>query len=200
MSEDMHASTDTTDGGPSLEKQLEVSETRRKDAQAALTPVQQENARLKAELAATNTPLENVLTPEQTAALEDLKFTNPDEWRRQMNEQETKAEVAREKIVANSTKVETDKIEAQNFYKENPGIDPKIMVQIVPIAIQQRFENGELTMKETLDIGKRLLDGAPIASILTPDSPQIGKVAGSDKPSEKAKTEQVKIDWGSAII
>ena len=48
MSKDVNASTPASADGANAKDPLAVAEQRRKDAQAALTPLQQENARLKA--------------------------------------------------------------------------------------------------------------------------------------------------------
>lgn len=202
MSNDKNASTkDNSNGGKgSKPSELEVSEQRRKDAQAALTPLQQELARVKAELAAAKSPTEPTITPERQQELDDMKFTKPDEWHKQMKEIESDEKVVKDKELDRLTKIETDKVQAQSFFEANPSLDKDVIKQIIPNAIQKRYEDGELTIGEVLNIGKKLLDGAPIASILAPDSPKIGDVAGSDKPTDSAKKKQVEQDWATVQI
>ena len=119
MSKDMHASTDITTGGQSLNTKLEVSEKRRADAQAALTPLQQELARLKAELAAAKTPHTPDITPERQKELDDMKFTKPDEWRGEMNKIDKETQSANDIELARLTKVETDKQTVDTFFATN---------------------------------------------------------------------------------
>ena len=201
MSKNMNASTNTdnTDGGKGLSP-LELAEKRRRDAQAALTPLQQENIRLKAELAAAKTPNEPTVTPDEQQRLDDLKFTDPEAWRNEMNKIESESSKAHTEHVDRLTRIETDKVQAEAFFNAHPELDKEVIKQIIPTAIQKQYEDGELTIGQVLDVGKRLLDGAPIASVIAPKNPEIGKVAGSDKPTEQAKQKQVEVDWSTAIV
>ncbi len=196
---DKVASTTNTpsDGGPN---QLEVLEQRLKSAQGALTPAHQEIAKLKQELAAANSPVEASISPEKQTELDNLKFTDPDAWRTQMNTLEQANTDAVKKQVTEEMKMEQDKTATRLFLVSNPNIDVEVLRNVIPVALQEKYKNGEISIETILESGKRLLDGAPIASVLAPDSPNLGNVSGSDRPTNQAKQKQVEQDWSSTIL
>lgn len=179
---------------------LEVSEKRRRDAQAALTPLQQENARLKAELEASKTPPKVELTPEREKELDDLKFTDPDKWRHEVNNIDKENQKAFTQKVDEEAKKIQDQQMVANFLADNPSLDHDLVKHVIPTAIQKRYSEGEISILEVLEIGKKLINGAPVASVMIPDSPNLGEVAGSDKPTNEAKQKQVVVDWATAIV
>ena len=186
-----------TDGSQS---EVEVLTKRLKDAQAALTPLQQDRARLKAELEASKTPPKVELSPEREKELEDLKFTDPDQWRQEVNKLDEESQQAFTQKVDEETKKIQDQQAVVNFLADNPTLDKDLVKNVIPTAIQERYSNGEITMQEVLEIGKKLINGAPVASIMIPDSPNIGAVAGSDKPTNEAKQKQVEVDWTNTLV
>lgn len=197
---DSSHSTPDTSSESSAQTPLEVAEKRRRDAQAALTPLQQENARLKAELAATNTPPTTDISPEVKAELDDLKFSDPDAWRVKMNEIEQSSSEAYTKQVDANTRQEMALLEKEQFFQSNPGLDPELVRSVIPDAIKTRYENGELSYGQVLEIGKKLVDGAPVASVLAPSTPDMGGTSGSSSPTDTAKKQQVKQDWEKALV
>ncbi len=200
MSKDVNASTPSGNESGKVLDPLELAEKRRKDAQAALTPLQQENARLKAELAAAKSQPTTVMTPEKQQELDDLMNTDPVKWRLEMNRIESETKTATDEQLKELTKIELDKEYTRSFFEANPDIDKDVVKQIIPTTIQKQYEAGEITVGEMLEIGKKLLDGAPVASVIAPNSPKIGDVAGSDKPSNNSKQKQVEVDWATAQI
>lgn len=201
MSTDVNASTPDTGSGEKAKDPLAVAEQRRKDAQAALTPLQQENARLKAELQeqkhSVNT---SVITPEKQTELDDLKFTDPDKWRTEMNTIEQENQKASQSRIDEETKKQTDIATTQQFLRQNPNLDAKLVQQVIPSAMKGKYEAGELSMQDLLDAGKKLLNGATVASVMAPNTPNIGDVAGSDKPTDQAKQKQVEKDWTKTLV
>lgn len=200
MSKDSLHSTPDTSSESSALTPLEVAEKRRRDAQAALTPLQQENARLKAELAATNTQPTTVVTPEVQAELDDLKFSDPDAWRVKMNEIDQSTTEAHTKQVDAETRRELAILEKEQFFQNNPGLNPDLVRDVIPDAIKSRYEAGEISFSQVLEIGKKLVDGAPVASVLAPSTPDMGGTSGSSTPTDTAKKKQVKQDWEKALV
>jgi len=182
----------------------ETSEKRRKDAQSVLTPLHQENARLKAELATQGSAPQ--ISSEEQDRLNDLKFSDPDVWRAEANKADlalTKAheeavdaeygkivtEMTQEQLVANAKKFFTDK-----------SIDAATVINSMPKALQTMIDNGEIPLEEGLQRGIDLVNGATVKSVLAPSSPNLSNVAGSDKPTDGAKVKQQQQDWSSAVI
>jgi len=115
MDNSMNASTNTEiEAGTAVDYKAlyETSEKRRKDAQAALTPLQQESSRLKAELA-----VQSVATPidvTEQSRLEDLKYSDPDAWRAEMNKSEsTQAEAYKAAVDTKQAEIETEMSQAE---------------------------------------------------------------------------------------
>lgn len=183
----------------------ETSEKRRKDAQSVLTPLQQEVARLKAEIAIGANG--SALDVAETERLDDLKFSDPEAWRVEMNKSEeaqSKAyeaavEAKKVEIVAEMTQSEvTDRTKA--FFAGRPDVDPKTVIDSMPKALNDMIDAGEIGLEDALQRGVDLINGATIASVLAPSSPNLSKVAGSPQPTTGAKVAQSNKDWGSALI
>ena len=207
MSNDTNASTSgSTTGDVDYKALYESTEKRRADAQSALTPVQQENAELKAKLAVSSSTLQALPAEEQTR-LDDLKYSDPDAWRIEINKSEAlhkqstaeQVETKKNEILAESSQAEI-KQQTLSFFAAIPEIDPKVVIDSMPKKLQEQFDAGELTLNAYLQKGVDLVKGASVASVLAPTDPDLGKVAGSNAPTNEAKVAQSKQDWGTAVI
>lgn len=201
------ASTPASTAGDVDYKALyETTENRRKEAQSALTPVQQENARLKAQLAVGNSvPMQ--LPVEEQERLDDLMYSDPQAWRVEANKAEqtlkqnyeAAVETKQGEIIAEMTQEQIVQ-RTKDFFATKPDVDPKTVIDIMPKKLQEQLDNGDITLDEYLQKGVDLLKGATVASVLAPNSPNLSDVAGDRKPSSEAIKKQSNTDWGAALI
>ncbi len=145
-----------------------MSEKRFRDTQSSYTKVKQSNKALAAEKALLrnkvigSAPIE--LTPEQMEELEDLKFSDPEEWRKKMNNYENKSRSAYEAKLEDEVKqvstatLEENELEDRKdvlarFNEEFPDfiINDDVIENDIPPRITNKLRNGTVTFKEFLD-------------------------------------------------
>ena len=188
-------------------KQLyEASEKGRRNAQAELTPVQQELSRLRAENAILKEqPGANVDSTEQDR-LNDLKFSDPDKWRAEMNESDkSQAQAYEDRVKTKQAEIVTEMTQEQlvantKAFFANKDIDPAVVINSMPKALQSMIDQGEITLDEGLQRGIDLVNGATVKSVLAPATPNLASVAGSDKPTDQAKMQQSNQDWSNMVV
>jgi len=188
-------------------KQLyEASEKGRRNAQAELTPVQQELSRLRAENAILKEqPGANVDSTEQDR-LNDLKFSDPDKWRAEMNESDkSQAQAYEDRVKTKQAEIVTEMTQEQlvantKAFFANKDIDPAVVINSMPKALQSMIDQGEITLDEGLQRGIDLVNGATVKSVLAPKTPNLASVAGSDKPTDQAKMQQSNQDWSNMVV
>ncbi len=96
-------------------KALVISTKREKDTQSSYTKGQMELATTKAERDALENKITSTtpkLSAEQAAVLEDLKYSDPDAWRKQLNEFEATAKAQASGELSEITKVASEKAAA----------------------------------------------------------------------------------------
>lgn len=204
----VNASTDTSKT-PSTDvdyKALyETSEERRKEAQSTLTPVQQENARLKAELAVQGTI--PVVDAAEAERLDDLKHADPEKWREELNQAEeahnkaynAAVDAKQVEIVSEMDQAEVTR-RTKAFFAGIPAVDPKVVIGSMPKALNDMIDAGEIGLEDALQRGVDLINGATVSSVLAPSSPNLSKVAGANEPTNDAKKKQASQDWSSALV
>ena len=194
-----------TDAAPTLEEvqqQADMSEKRRKDTQAAYTKTQQ---RLK-ELEAKNDVLMQAvspninLTPDQKDELDDLMSTNPQEWRRKMNELETNARNSIDtQLNEAATRASNESIKEyrqrvlDEYNESHPGfeITDSVVENDVPPRITKKLADGSISFEDYLnEVHTYLNKGKVVKSQTTMEQPDLGKVAGGNTPSGD-KTEEL---------
>ena len=184
-----------------------MSEKRYRDTQSGFTKVSQENKALKAEKsvlrkkATGDVKLE--LTAEQAEELEDLKFSDPEAWRKRMNTLENEARAKQEqeledevKKVSTST-LETEELERRKgvlseFLADHEGfeLNDDIIANDIPPRITKKLENGTITFEEFLQESyEHLNKGKVIADEEAPNMPNLSKVGGGDRPDKNAMKE-----------
>jgi len=206
---DMNASTEasvTPSADVDYRALYETSEKRRKDAQSSLTPVQQENARLKAELAIqSSTP--STFDAATAERLEELKYSDPDAWRLEYNAAEQARTKAHEdavkakeiEIVSEMTQAEVDTRMTQ-FFAARPDIDSQVVLDSMPKAILDKIDEGSIGLEDALQKTLDLMNGATVASVIAPSSPNLGDKAGSREPTDNAKRAQASQGWANALV
>jgi hypothetical protein len=191
------------------------AESRRRDTQSALTKAQQENTVLSTEngkLASSwAEDVSGVLTDTQRAELEELKATNPDEWRQRLNEHEaTNAEAVktkREKITADSgaeselTRRESV-LEAHNAANPDHQITNDTIENDIPPRMTNKLASGEITFDDFLVEASGYLSKDKVVSD-TGDKPgdktNLSDLGGNDKPTTDAVAGDIEASYANEI-
>jgi len=130
-------------------------EKRFKDTQAAYTKKSQENVELKAKLAVRSTV--PVMSDSEKDRLEDLKYTDPDTWRKELGELEAKAtQTYNEQLQVETSKLtalEQRELTYNNFLASHPDvtINDDVITYDVPKRITSKLESGEITFETYLE-------------------------------------------------
>jgi hypothetical protein len=186
-----------------------TAEKRVRDNQANYTKSNQRIKALEAEKSALrNQAIGNVelnLTDEQAAELEDLKFEDPEAWRKKINvlENEAKAKRSQEldeeiKKVSESTLDETEKEsrgqQLAEFLEANPGfeLDDDIIANDIPPRITNKLEKGDISFTEFLQqCHDYLKTGKVVKQEDLPNTVNLSKVGGSSRPDGNAVKEDI---------
>lgn len=187
-----------------------ISERRYRDTQGAYTKAAQRNKALEAEnsvllkKAVGNVQLN--LTAEQTEELDDLKFSDPEAWRKKLNKYEQEAAAEQQTAVSEEVKnVSSSTLEEQEkerrkevliaFKKDNPDfeINDEVLKNDIPPRITSKLENGSITFEDFLqECHDYLLKGKVVKQTETvPGQPSLGKVGGGATPSDNAVKEDI---------
>jgi len=190
-------------------------EKRYKDTQKNIQERSIENKQLQAKNDAlakqlselTTTPVE---IPEE---VEELKFSNPDEWRKKVNklEQEAKLKDAseRQEILDKASKDARDEFELDRrkrvfteFQAANPGleINDQVLASDIPPSISNKLADGTSTFEEFLEEVKTYLStGHKVSKEPTMNEPNLGSVAGGEQPSIEAQRGDSKASYANEI-
>lgn len=186
-------------------KQPEVDyEKRFKDTQAAYTKSRQELKEVKAKLEA----LEKLTTPrveipdEVKEELDTLKFEDPDKWRIRMNQLEQEAAQKHKAALDEAAQAVRQQEELarraqvlQEFQASHPDITitDEVIQYDVPPRITRKLEEGKVSFEEFLEeVADYLKAPKKIGGTSdTLDQPDLGRVAGDNKPSEIAETKDI---------
>lgn len=186
-------------------------EKRRRNDQSAYTKSRQELAAAKA----TNAKLASHmvdsatmhLTDEQREELEDLKVSDPDEWRKKINEYETESR----NIIANRVKelekegsvesqLEAREIQYKQF-EEETGIklNDDIVDNELPASYKKKLETGEISFAEFLTKAKMFLTGDKVIKDAEDPkddpNPDLGNLPGGSKPSTEAQEKDIEASY-----
>lgn len=183
-------------------------EKRRRDTQSGYTKTAQEKKRLEAEKAALLTKVKGSakieLSAEEAQELEDLKFSDPDAWRKKMNRLEREALAKQETDLNEELKqVSTSSLEAEeledrkqvlaDFNRKNPGfkINDDIIANDIPPRIVKRLETGAISFEAFLQEAHEYLKTGKVVKQTekTIRQPNLNKVGGSSSPERTAVRE-----------
>lgn len=190
------------------------AELRRRDTQAAYTKTQQEAAALRREnetLAASyEQDVVKHLSTEDKDRLEELKHTDPEEWRTELEKLEkankSKFDEKRTKIkdtVQRETELErrTRLLEEHNTAHPEHAITDEVLENDIPPRFTKQLEKGEIDFEEFLTKCTTFL-GKPkkVASgDAAPGEPNLSKSGGTDKPSSEAREGDIKETYKNEI-
>ena len=177
--------------------EFERAEKRRKDTQAAFTKSQQELKTTKAELGVLKAQAVISLSPDELSALEDLKFSDPEKWRLEVNKLEkAKVDNINTQIMEETKKLsfEEELIRRQSilveFNQANPGlvIDDEVLQYDVPKRITSKLEKGEVSFEDFLaEVKEYLTTPKTVKTVGVEQQPNLGNVGGGSTASHSDK-------------
>lgn len=191
-----------------------TAEKRRRDTQAEYSRSQQRLRQVEAE----NTKLTEAwakdatskLTKEQQAELEELKATDPDEWREKLNEYEREAQTqfsSKREEISKAAQTETE-LERRNrllaeFNEANPEIElnDDVIENDIPPRFIKQLEKGDVTFDQFLDNCKNYLSkGKTFAEGEEPKPTSLSKASGGSRPSESAVEGDIKESYSKTVF
>lgn len=181
-------------------------EKRFKDTQAAYTQSRQEIARLKAELAVKDEP-KMQLTAEQQDELEDLKYNNPEEWRKRVNDLEKQADAQFNTKLSEElqklTELEQRQLTLEAFQLSHPDfhLDDEVIAYDVPKRITKRLETGEINFETFLEEAYQYLTTPKVVGSQAKDldQPNLNKVGGGTTASASATAADIVVSYRNEV-
>lgn len=179
-------------------------EKRFKDTQAFATKIAQEKAEkekelaeLKAELSVLKTTAQPSMSisKEMQEELEDLKYSDPEAWRKKLNKLESEARNEFDSKVAEARNATSMQLELSkrasilNEYKaKHPDIafTDELLNLDIPGRIVKKLENGQVTYEEFLNEVVNFVKAPKVigSTNSTLDQPNLSKVGGDDTPTK----------------
>lgn len=179
-------------------------EKRFKDTQAFATKIAQEKAEkekelaeLKAELSVLKTTAQPSMSisKEMQEELEDLKYSDPEAWRKKLNQLESEARNEFDSKVAEARNATSMQLELSkrasilNEYKaKHPDIafTDELLNLDIPGRIVKKLENGQVTYEEFLNEVVNFVKAPKVigSTNATLDQPNLSKVGGDDTPTK----------------
>lgn len=181
-------------------------EKRFKDTQAAYTQSRQEIAKLKAELAVKDEP-KMQLTAEQQDELEDLKYNNPEEWRKRVNDLEKQADAQfntkLKEELQKLTELEQRQLTLEAFQLSHPDfhLDDEVIAYDVPKRITKRLETGEINFETFLEEAYQYLTTPKVVGSQAKDldQPNLNKVGGGTTASASATAADIVVSYRNEV-
>lgn len=181
-------------------------EKRFKDTQAGYTKSRQEIAELKAKLAVAAT--KTSLSAEDHDRLEDLKYTDPDAWRKELGAIETKQTQTYNEELAKATKELTELEQREIAFNEFQLSHPDIVITDdvinydVPKRITNKLEKGEVTFEQYLE---EVYDYLKTPKVIggtkeTGEQPNLSKLGGGNTSADYAMTEDIRQSYKNEIF
>lgn len=182
-------------------------EKRRRDTQSDYTRTKQEKKRLEAEKAAllkkAKGNLRLQLTKEQVDELEDLKFSDPEAWRKKVNNYEREAynrhddELDKELKQVSTSALDDEELEDRKqvlakFNQDHADfqLNDDIIANDIPPRIVKRLETGEISFEAFLQEAYEFTrTGKVIKQDKVRKQPNLSKVGGGSAPDKNAKRE-----------
>lgn len=185
-----------------------MAEKRLRDTQASFTRTSQQLKALEAEKSALMKHavgnIELNLTEAQAKELEDLKFEDPEAWRKKVNQYEKEALRAREEQIADEVKkVSSSSLEAEELERRKEvleafvkrtgfDINDDVLSNDIPPRITKKLETGEITFEDFLqECYEYVNTGKVVANTKTTESPNFSKAGGASRPDPNAVKEDI---------
>ena len=195
-----------------------LAEKRRRDTQSEFTIKAKEKKALDAELTALKarvmSDVKLELTPEQEAELEDLKFSDPEAWRKKMNAIERDLSTKqKQKLEEELGKVSTEILEKdelerrkevlEEFNQAHPDfqLDDDIIAHDIPPRILKKLETGKVTFEEFL---QECYDYSKTGKVVKQDKlnnqPNLSKIGGGSTPDKQAQKEDLILSYSKEVF
>ena len=185
-------------------------EKRFKDTQAAFTKSRQELAATKAELQAAKEMQQFAMPADVKARLDELKFSDPDAWRVEMNAFEQSKTAKFNEISANNTQAilselnQEDRVQTLKEFNSLHGVEitESLLQNEIPNRIHNELNSG------TIDYATYL--AKCVEYMRTPKviagtqevlgQPNIGKIGGGATPGEAASNLNIETAYKSMVL
>jgi hypothetical protein len=190
-----------------------------RDNQSGFTKSQQSLKESEAEVKALQSKLAKFtsksleLTPEDRQELDNLKTSDPEQWRVKLNQLELEAKDTIKEEIDSATEeareTASGEFELQRRYdyldQFNEGrevkITPELLDTDVPPRITKKLAESEITFEVYLDeVAEYLLKGKTVAKAEVEKTTDLNKLNGSSEASEDAKDKQGEIDYSNMVF
>ena len=185
-------------------------EKRFKDTQAAFTKSRQELAATKAELLAAKEMQQFTMPADVKARLDELKFSDPDAWREELNAfEQSKTKKFEEAYTANTEAIlselnQADRVQTLQEFNSLHGVEitESLLQNEIPNRIHNELNSG------TIDYATYL--AKCVEYMRTPKviagtqevlgQPNIGKIGGGATPGEAASNLNIETAYKSMVL
>lgn len=195
-----------------------LAEKRYRDTQSAYTKTNQKLRTVEAEKSILlKKATENVtveLTKEQEEELEELKFSDPEAWRKKLNRYESEAVHKKQKLITEEVQsvsakgLEESELEERrqiltSFKEEYPDfeLDDDVIANDIPPRLTNKLAKGELTFEQFLhECHDYLNKGKVVKEKEEPARrPNLSKLGGGSKPDDNAKAEDDLLSYATEV-
>ena len=202
-------STTNTEAQTQAQSQVDW-EKRFKDTQAAYTQSRQELAKLKAQLQATEAMSQFAMPADVKARLDELKFSDPDAWREELNafeQSKTKQfeEVYSANTEANLSKLnQEDRVQTLKEFNSLHGVEitESLLQNEIPNRIHNELNSGAIDYSTYLAKCVEYLRTPKVIAgtqeVL--GQPNIGKIGGGATPSEAASNVNIETAYKTMVL
>lgn len=175
-----------------------MAEKRRRDTFKSYTTAQQElkalqaKAKLLEEQVLANTPA--TLDAQSRAELDELKYSDPEKWRKRINQLESEVKTKTLKDLDQKatqvSELESRKAQLAEFMEENPGFElsDEIIANDIPPRYIKRLDTGELSFGEFLKEVHHYLSSGKVVKDTEQvlDQPSFTLAGGATMPTNSA--------------
>jgi len=174
-------------------------EKRYKDLQASYTQSQQELSKTKAEISVLKEVAKPTLNLEQSVKdeLDELKFSDPDAWRKKLDSLEAESVSAHNNKIAEAVTTVTQEDELSRrvqvlseFNSKHPDfvLTDEVIQFDIPARISAKLEKGECTFEEFLDASHKYLTTGKVVhkGDKVPNQPNLNNSGGDSTPTKQA--------------
>ena len=185
-------------------------EKRFKDTQAAYTQSRQELAKIKAQLQATEAMSQFAMPADVKARLDELKFSDPDAWREELNafeQSKTKQfeEVYSANTEANLSKLnQEDRVQTLKEFNSLHGVEitESLLQNEIPNRIHNELNSGAIDYSTYLAKCVEYLKTPKVIAgtqeVL--GQPNIGKIGGGATPGEAASNINIETAYKTMVL
>lgn len=185
-------------------------EKRFKDTQAAFTKSRQELAATKAELQAAKEMQQFAMPADVKARLDELKFSDPDAWRVEMNAFEQSKTAKFNELHANNTQAilselnQEDRVQTLKEFNSLHGVEitESLLQNEIPNRIHNELNSGAIDyatyLAKCVEYLKTPKVIAGTQEVL--GQPNIGKIGGGATPGEAASNMNIETAYKTMVL